>query len=53
MYKVTDVSAPTPCFTSSYNDLLSENTVFAVWLCEKAVWFLVYDLQTPAWSPVR
>lgn len=34
MYKVTDVSAPALRPTSSYNGLLCENTVFAVWLCD-------------------
>lgn len=35
MYKVTNVSAPALCPTSSHNGLLCENTVFSVWLYEK------------------
>lgn len=35
MYKVADTSAPALCFSSSYNDFLFENVMFAVGLCEK------------------
>lgn len=37
MYKVTDVSALAPCLSTPYNGFLCENTVFAVWLCEKGL----------------